>query len=99
MGSLAGGRMNESHLGYVFLFLLFAVVNILPSVIAVITSTAALIRFWGRTWLLTYRFCVLFFKFNFIHPDVFIKFVQGINFSQTQQFVTHNILMATCFDY
>jgi len=24
--------------------------------------------------------------------------IQGINFSQTQQFITHNILMATCFD-
>ena len=24
--------------------------------------------------------------------------IQGINFSQTQQFITQNILMATCFD-
>jgi len=40
--------MNESHLGYVFLLLLFAVVNMLQGVIAVITSTATLITFWGR---------------------------------------------------
>lgn len=45
----AGGHMNESHLGYVYLLLLFAVVNMLQSVIAVITSTATLITFWGRT--------------------------------------------------
>jgi len=25
-------------------------------------------------------------------------FIQDINFSQTQQFITQNILMATCFD-
>jgi hypothetical protein len=25
-------------------------------------------------------------------------FIQGINFSQTQQLITQNILMATCFD-
>jgi len=29
---------------------------------------------------------------------VFIQLIQGINFSQTQQFVTQIILMATCFD-
>lgn len=48
MGSRAGGRTNESHLVYVFLLLLFAVVNMLQSVIAVITRTATLITFWGR---------------------------------------------------
>jgi len=49
MGSCAGGRMNESHLGYVFLLLLFAVVNMLQCVIAVITSSATIITVWGRT--------------------------------------------------
>lgn len=49
VGSCAGGRMNESHLVYVFLLLLFAVVNMLQSVIAVNTSTDTLITFWGRT--------------------------------------------------
>jgi len=29
---------------------------------------------------------------------VFIKFIQGVNFSQTQHLITQNILMATCFD-
>ena len=29
---------------------------------------------------------------------VWNSFIQGIHFSQTQQFATHNILMATCFD-
>ena len=32
------------------------------------------------------------------HSAKHIKCVQGINFSQTQQFITQNILMATCFD-
>lgn len=48
MGLCAGGRMNESHLVYVFLLLVFTVVNMLQSVIAVIISTATLITFWGR---------------------------------------------------
>ena len=29
---------------------------------------------------------------------VYILFIQVINFSQTQQFITQNVLMATCFD-
>ena len=40
----------------------------------------------------------MFVIFKVSHADVFIEFIQGINFSQTQQFVTQNILMATCFD-
>jgi hypothetical protein len=48
VGSRAGGRVNGSHLVYVFLLLLFAVVNMLQSVITVITSTATRITFWGK---------------------------------------------------
>ena len=44
--------------------------------------------------------CVRLFMYCVLLSNLFEigKFIQGINSSQTQQFITHNSLMATCFD-